>query len=304
MININQPINSKFGFFGTRAHGPVLKNKCAGTADADLLQLVEKYDHYIESALKLTFDLNDKVSLYSAIKELTSQLNFYRNSALSILEARENSGQENLRSSILEEFFQLLLFPLTDSVRSQSPKCLTLGKANSYVSLTFTPRSFSSLFEQATPTIHTKDQDFVLGCSINLSSSLVGANNTDKNLAKVVIPVVAIECKTYIERNMLDACAGTAKRLKSAMPYCLYFVAAEYMKMDEAYPELTDIDELFILTKASNADRLRYRSEVRDPHPICEDLIQVIFEMIATHLKKIWWSPEDALARGRVIGRP
>jgi len=103
---------------------------------------------------------------------------------------------------------------------------------------------------------------------------------------------------------MLDSCAGTAKRLKSAMPYCLYIVAAEYMKMDDAYPELTDIDELFILAKASNADRLRFKSEGKLPHLICDLLMQDIFEMVSNHLNKIWWSPEDALSRGRVIGRP
>ena len=88
------------------------------------------------------------------------------------------------------------------------------------------------------------------------------------------------------------------------MPYCLYIVAAEYMKMEEAYPELTDINELFILTKASNADRLRFKDQGETPHPIDAKLIQDIFDMVSSHLDKIWWSPEDALARGKVIGRP
>lgn len=103
---------------------------------------------------------------------------------------------------------------------------------------------------------------------------------------------------------MLDSCAGTAKRLKSAMPYCLYLVVSEYMKMEDAYPELTEIDELFILTRKSNSDRLSNNQKGLPPYAIGNDLIRDIFVMIDTHLAKVWWSPEDALSRGRVIARP
>lgn len=296
---------TSFGFFGTLAHGPVLKNKCRETSSPELMQVLAAYERFVSDSLAIRFDLSSTSSRNTALDKLTAHLNAYRNVALSVLEARDNSGQENLRSSILEEFFQLLLFPLTETIRDQHPTALTLGKANSYVSLTFTPRSFSALFESPVPNVHTKDQDFVLGCAMHLSSKIKGGESGDPSSnTEVVIPVVAIECKTYIERNMLDSCAGTARRLKSAMPYCLYIVASEYMKMDDAYPELTDIDELFILTKASNADRLRFRGECCPPHPISPDLIRVVFEMVSNHLNKIWWSPEDALVRGRVIGRP
>jgi hypothetical protein len=296
-----------FSHFGFRAHGPALENKIAETNDADLKRVFDSYKIFITTAEAISFDIHNPESSKSAVIDLTKALNSYREIAIPILEARDNSGQENLRSSILEEFFQLLLFPLTSEVREKHSGAVTLGKANSYVGLTFTPRSFGSLFENPAPSVHTKDQDFVLGCIVEIASSIkvkknekVGSKAASR--AEVVVPVVAIECKTYIERNMLDSCAGTAKRLKAAMPYCLYLVAAEYMKMDDAYPELTDIDEVYILTKKSNSERLRQRALVL--HPICEDLILEIFQQVATHLNKIWWSPEDALERGRVINRP
>lgn len=297
---------TSFGHFGTLAHGPVLRRKCQDSESAELASVLAAYERFFAAATSISFDLNNTDARHEAIDHLTSHLNRYRNIALPILEARDNSGQENLRSSILEEFFQILLYPLTMSVRDNHAQALTLGKANSYVSLTFTPRSFNALFENPVPHIHTKDQDFVLGCTVELSLNIRGAQTGGQTRAatEVVIPVIAIECKTYIERNMLDSCAGTAKRLKTAMPYCLYIVAAEYMKMDEAYPELTDIDELFVLARASNADRLRYRSEERTPHRIHADLIKDIFDMTSIHLNKLWWSPEDALVRGKVIARP
>ena len=120
----------------------------------------------------------------------------------------------------------------------------------------------------------------------------------------IVVPIFAIECKTYLERNMLDSCAGTASRLKKAMPYCLYLVASEYIKMEAAQPELTDISEVFVLCKASNAERLE-RSRVGKPvHPIDNELVIELFEMVHRHLNSIWWKPEDVLKFGKVINRP
>lgn len=88
------------------------------------------------------------------------------------------------------------------------------------------------------------------------------------------------------------------------MPYCLYLVAAEYMKMDEASPELTDIDEVYILCRTSNSDRLRNKSMRVPPHPIDADLVVDLFGFVERHLNSIWWDPATALARGKVIGRP
>jgi len=298
----------KFGHFGTLAHGPALDNKCKSSDDVGLLKVLADYKIFVNLAKQISFDLNDVNSSKTAINQLTELLNNYRATALPVLEARDNSGQENLRSSIVEEFFQLLLYPLIEEVRKNHEAALALGKANSYVSLTFTPKSFISLFEKPTPSVHTKDQDFVLGCAVQLVSRIKSSDKkkqiASESIMNVVVPVVAIECKTYIERNMLDSCAGTAKRLKSAMPYCLYLVVAEYMKMDDAYPELTDIDEIFILTRASNSDRLRTRTQGLVTHNIGADLVYEIFKLVQCHLNKIWWSPEEALKRGRIIGRP
>ena len=71
----------------------------------------------------------------------------------------------------------------------------------------------------------------------------------------MVVPAVAIECKRYLERNMLDECSGTAERVKRATPYCLYVVVSEYLKMDNARPELSRIDEIYVMRKQRNSER-------------------------------------------------
>lgn len=35
----------------------------------------------------------------------------------------------------------------------------------------------------------------------------------------------------------------------------IYIVAAEYLKMTDASPELTDIDEVYVLCRAKNSER-------------------------------------------------
>lgn len=103
---------------------------------------------------------------------------------------------------------------------------------------------------------------------------------------------------------MLDSCAATASRLKTAMPYCIYIVASEYMKMSDAAPELTDIDEVYILCRAKNADRERRKRENLPPFDINANLIIDLYNRVSRHLNAIWWKPEDAVENGKIINRP
>ncbi|MBS3176456.1 Bpu10I family restriction endonuclease [Candidatus Woesearchaeota archaeon] len=278
-------------------HGFTLNNKLQSTGDSDLKAV---WSHYVgyrkkKSQIKILED--------EAVRLFVKATNEYRKSSIKILESRKNSGQENLRSTILEEFFQHLFSDLIKQKLPTLPNSLYSGCAtNSYVSLTFTPKSFTDIFAEPNPYIHTKDQDFVLGCIIEITVNAKGSESHNRN--EVVIPIIAIECKTYLERNMLDSCAATARRLKGAMPYCLYIVASEYLKMEVAQPELTSIDEVFILCKASNGERLKRVTDNEPPHEIDPELVVKLFNMIKRHLNSVWWSPEDALKSGVVINRP
>ena len=273
-------------------HGTLLKEK--STTGTDLAEVYENYKEFLEKTKDLSI-LNDE-----AVKDLVSAFNDYRLAVLKPIESRKNSGQENIRSSMLEEFFCHLFFDIIKELLDEIPDNLILGKENSFVDLTFSPSSFQQIFSDPNPYFHTKDQDFVLGVSLDVTIKA-----EEKSYAeKIVIPVVAIECKTYIERNMLDSCSGTASRIKSAMPYCIYIVASEYMKLKDELPELSDINEIYILCKASNSDRLKNRKEGLNPHKINEDLIIDLFNKIKGHLNSIWWQPSRALETGKIINRP
>ena len=233
------------------------------------------------------------------IMRIVAALNAYRATAIPVFDTLDNAGQKALGYTIMEEFFYLLFNKKIQLMNIIHPN-LFVGKGNSYVSLSFTPASFDDLFHNPNAYIHTKDQDFVLGANIELTITSDG----HRKVKSTVIPVVAIECKTYLERNMLDACAATASRLKSAMPYCIYIVAAEYLKMTDASPELTDIDEVYVLCRAKNSEREMRKRNGQPPFNIDADLIIDLYNRVSKHLNSIWWNPDEAVTLGKIINRP
>jgi hypothetical protein len=274
-------------------HGNLLKNK--SVSDPEIREVYQLYLKFIKNISSL------KIDNTNSIGKLVAEFNSYRDAVLYTIENRKNSGQENLRSSMLEELFCHLFSDLINEILPTVPKNLFLGKANSYVDLTFSPSSFREIFIKPNPYIHSKDQDFVLGVSLELK---IKADDKTEIKENIIVPILAIECKTYIERNMLDSCSGTARRLKSAMPYCLYIVASEYMKLKDEQPELSDINEIYILCKSSVSERLKTRKQGVKPHSIQEDLIIDLFQKVKGHLSSIWWSPEKSLITGKIINRP
>ncbi|WP_308682198.1 MULTISPECIES: Bpu10I family restriction endonuclease [Bacillota] len=277
-------------------HGKNLRDYTAkqrGIKRKTFNRLMEEYFRYREKIAAVDFLTED------GLREYVSALNTYRAAAVPVFDSLDNNGQVALGYTIMEEFFYLLFQKKVESMNVEHEN-LFIGKGNSYVSLSFTPASFGELFSNPKAYIHTKDQDFVLGANVEIMIKADGEQET----TTTVIPAVAIECKTYLERNMLDSCAATASRLKTAMPYCIYIVASEYMKMSDAAPELTDIDEVYILCRAKNADRERRKRENLPLFDIDADLIIDLYNRVSRHLNAIWWKPEDAVENGKIINRP
>ena len=277
-------------------HGKNLRDYTAkqrGIKRKTFNRLMEEYFRYREKIAAVDFLTED------GLREYVSALNTYRAAAVPVFDSLDNNGQVALGYTIMEEFFYLLFQKKVESMNVEHEN-LFIGKGNSYVSLSFTPASFGELFSNPKAYIHTKDQDFVLGANVEIMIKADGQQET----TTTVIPAVAIECKTYLERNMLDSCAATASRLKTAMPYCIYIVASEYMKMSDAAPELTDIDEVYILCRAKNADRERRKRENLPLFDIDADLIIDLYNRVSRHLNAIWWKPEDAVENGKIINRP
>ncbi len=277
-------------------HGSLLRKKAK--TNPILRPALAAYDELSESLLERTvLTSGDVVALVDALNE-------YRAVALPIFESGKNVPQENLRSTLMEEFFSWLFKDIFTALDLDVPRNVRIGKSvNSYVSLAFAPHSFKTVFSDPNPRIAKKDQDFAIGALFRLGFEAEGQN--DRVESDILIPIVAIECKTYLAKNHLDMCAATAGRIKSAAPYCMYIVASEFLKMHPGvYPELSDISEIYVLCRAHNSERKRYRDSGEPPHSIQADLIVDLFERVLAHLRRIWWDPTSAIQSGRVISRP
>jgi hypothetical protein len=268
-------------------HGDRLRRKVA--SDSKLSPVLDAYNSWRAASLAI------QGRKKKDIESLTAALNEYKNFVEPVLDARANSAQEGLQPSILEEFFGYLFSELSQEIGVE----LLRRPASSFIGLIFNPKNINSLVSAPEYTVRSKDHDFVLGARLRMDISAEGASAARSE--RLVVPAVAIECKRYLERNMLDECAGTAERIKKSTPYCRYIVAAEFLKLDHASPELSQIDEIFVLRRQRNSER---GSEATVVQPIYDDLVVAIYEDVLSHLKRVWWDPQSGLKTGRVFNFP
>jgi hypothetical protein len=268
-------------------HGSKLRRKAA--ADSGLKATLAAYESWKTSSLAVTGRTETDIA------QLTAHLNEYKARVEPIFDKRNNSAQEVLQPSILEEFFEYLFCQIETEVGID----ILRRPASGFIGLVFNPRDLKSLTTAPEYTIRQKDHDFVLGACITMDMSADGGKDVRRE--KLVVPAVAIECKRYLERNMLDECAGTAEKIKKATPYCRYIVVAEFLKMNNASPEISLIDEIYVLRRQRNLERQHADFE---PAPIAADLVCHIYEDVVRHLKRIWWDADAALVSGRVFNYP
>ncbi|CAE6768538.1 hypothetical protein R69619_03732 [Paraburkholderia nemoris] len=281
----------------SRPHGALLARKAV--TDTSLSEALIAYKAFVKTAS--AFEVVDKLS----VARLVRAFNTYRRKTIYTFEAGVNVPQENLRSTMMEEFLGWLFKDIFVLLGYSIPDNFRIGKSKSgYLKLTFAPHSFSNIFLNPNPRISVKNQDFSLGAAFELgiTPDTVGAAEISE---KVILPVVAVECKTYLAKNHLDMCSSTATDIKRAMPYCMYIVVCEFLKLDKTVsPELSDISEIYVFCKADNADRKRRKDAGLLAHPIHLGPVQDLFDRVMGHLKSVWWDPDTALKRGKVISRP
>ncbi len=270
-----------------KVHGTKLLRRAeSSSGDAGLAQAATAYENWSSRSMGVTGRDPENIA------ELVLLLNSYKDEVEPIFDRRPNSAQEVLQSSIIEEFFEYLFGPLQLEM-GPSGVC---KPSDGYLDLAFHPKTFESLLSLPDHTLGHKDHDFVIGSRCMLTIRAEGRDGSTEN--DIVIPAVALETKRYLERNMLDECSGTAAKVKRATPYCLFLVVAEYLKMDDARPELSRIDEVYVLRRQRNSDRL-----AKDfvPNPICAELVTDIYDQVMRHLRRVWWDPESALTSGKLF---
>lgn len=217
--------------------------------------------------------LRERVKLFNEYKDFIDQQQY----------AEKFDSRSNLHSSVLEEFIYYLF---KDLVQEFSESAL-IGKSHTFKDIFFMPKNYREMVAAPCARIERKDHDFVIGVKINADMTCEGSTSVER--VDFQIPVIAIECKTYLDKTMLEGASAAGEQLKSRSPNALYIVVAEWLKLTENVNiKKYKVDQIYILRKQKNTDRKYRYLPSYTKNPIHEDVVQHLFETVRKHLTSDW----------------
>lgn len=118
------------------------------------------------------------------------------------------------------------------------------------------------------------------------------------------IPLIAMEIKTNMDKNMISGIEHAVESLKRTFPQCLYFAICEFadFAVEKQNYATTLIDEIVILRKQK-------RSKIRKGQPVQKidyELIDYLSNLVIKHLRFTTnpiVSLKDRMNKGRLISR-
>jgi len=177
-----------------------------------------------------------------------------------------------------------------------------IGKSHAFKDIFFVAPNYSQLLQSPHGKIEKKDHDFVIGVTVkaSLETTQPGITETEANpthqtpeSARVSvpeihffdIPVIAIECKTYLDKTMLEGSFRAAEELNARNPNGLYIVVMEWIKLSEDVNlRKYKVDQIYVFRKQKNTDREYRYAEEYIKNPIDVDAVWHLFCTVRSHL--------------------
>lgn len=251
-----------------------------------LREIEEKYNDWKErnNSLKGPYcDSTNEDEDLRIISERVRLLNEYKDYIDDRKYAEHFDSRSNLHSSVLEEFMYYLF---KDMVNEISPDAL-IGKTHSFKDIFFRSSSFKDMVTKPSAIIEIKDHDFSIGITVNAKMKVNGSQIDENHLWD--IPALAIECKTYLDKTMLQDVSTAAEQIKLKNPNAVYIVVSEWIKLTESVNlKKYKVDQIYILRKQKNTDReFRYKDGYVK-NPIYDDVIFHLFNTVRDFLTNEW----------------
>ena len=263
-----------------------------------LAEIREKYDEWKLDNLNLTgptklVDDND----FQIVEERVRLLNNYKDFLDDQKYAEKFDSRSNLHSSVLEEFMYYLF---KDLIEAYSENAL-IGKSHSFKDIFFRCSNYTDMITSPRILIEKKDHDFVIGVTINASFQCQGMQNVENQ--RFEMPAVAIECKTYLDKTMLEGASAAAEQLKIRNPNAIYFVVAERLKLTDAVNlQKYKVDQIYILRKQKNTVCVFCFLVGYISNRIFEDVVWHMFSKVREYLSVDWrGNIADGIERGFLI---
>ncbi|MDR1544500.1 MAG: Bpu10I family restriction endonuclease [Prevotellaceae bacterium] len=252
--------------------------------------MIERYEYWSKESSILNSEIETE------LKQKIQILNDYKNYVDKL--TNEDSYfkmQDKMSSSIMEEFLFYLFKDIPSIKSSVEEGLIYMGSANAYTDLSFAPKNIKDFLMYPNVFINYKNQDFTISKFIKCTFEC----NGEEEKREIIVPTVAIECKTFIPSTMLGQSIYEAQLLKQGNPYSLYIVVAETNALsDDVNLKNIPIDEIFILRKQK---RNSQKNKVSDKKPLDYHVIKDLYDYVKDYLNKEWFNNERATERGRLI---
>lgn len=251
-----------------------------------LKEIRARYDTWKKANLEL---IGPKVSHSKTDGKLLEKrvelLNEYKNFIDQQHYAEKFDSRSNLHSSVIEEFMYYLFKDLVSELSEHA----LLGKSHTFKDLFFKAENYSDMLKNPRILIEKKDHDFAIGVKLNAQFRCEGQSESTSQSDTWDLPAVAIECKTYLDKTMLQDASTAAEQLKHRNPNALYIVVAEWLKLTESVNlRKFKIDQIYVLRKQKNTDReYRYEDDY-EKNPIYSDVVTHLYETVRTFLTTSW----------------
>lgn len=171
--------------------------------------------------------------------DITNTINEYLRKLSKFSNANKITAQSKFRSTFLEEI-SAYLFANVKEIKS--------GLYGVYNKKVYTGMKIEPNGEVS---ILTKDVDFCIGKKINIKID-------NQSSFEIIIPIVAVEVKTYLDATMFGEVQFSAKAIKNATPNARTYVLMETNQVGKekilAARYDNTINELFVLKKDDNSD--------------------------------------------------
>lgn len=247
--------------------------------------------NFILSQYKEWFEKNEQLIGYTneIIEKRVKWLNDYK----AVIKNIDYTAQSKFHSSVLEEFLYYLFRDLlkdimnSGNVDNKKVQKISIGGIRAYSNLYFAPKDILNFMQTSNMKINVKDQDFSIYRKVILRA--------DEEQKTINVPIVSIECKTYIDKTMLEGSIATADKIKNGNPYCLFLVVTEtYDVSYEVDPAYSRIDQIYVLRKSKRRSN--------DNNSIDYHVIKDLFDFVKTHLLRDWSNIEKKLKQeGKIL---
>jgi hypothetical protein len=265
-----------------------------------LAEIREEYDRWHDANIQL---VGPTVTLTETDRDVIARrvqlLEDYKNFLDQQRYAERFDSRSNLHSSVLEEF---LFYLFRDLVADFGNRAL-IGKSHTFKDIFFMPTNYRTMLENPHARVERKDHDFVIGVTVEANLNILPQEDITPNTSQAIeldvveqterhlfdVPAVVIECKTYLDKTMLEGSSRAAEELKARNPNSIYIVVMEWLKLTEAVNlRKYKVDQIYVFRRQRNTDREFRFDEEYVKNPIDFNVVFHLFELVRNHLTIDW----------------